>query len=140
MKPPEVARRAPGMWLSHRDCATLIEASLTADVGFAIVNGVSDNHGRWFSLDEGRRLLGWAPQDGVRLGGTHPDFDSSRSRSASTTARLPSGSARSATISSRAQPSAARSMARAGHPRRIALARATTAASSRSSASLIPRA
>ena len=65
-EPPHIARRAPGMWLSHRDCATLIEASLTADVGFAIVNGVSDNRGRWFSLDEGRRLLGWAPQDGVR--------------------------------------------------------------------------
>lgn len=65
-EPPKVARRAPGMWLSHRDCATLIEAALTADVGFAIVNGVSDNRGRWFSLDEGRRLLGWEPQDGVR--------------------------------------------------------------------------
>lgn len=65
-EPPEVARRAPGMWLSHRDCATLIEAALTADVQFAIVNGVSDNRGRWFSLDEGRRLLGWSPRDGVR--------------------------------------------------------------------------
>jgi nucleoside-diphosphate-sugar epimerase len=64
-EPPGVARRAPGMWLSHRDCATLIEAALTADVTFAIVNGVSDNRGRWFSLDEGRRLLGWEPQDGI---------------------------------------------------------------------------
>ena len=63
---PEVARRAPGMWLSHRDCATLVQAALTADVTFAIVNGVSDNRGRWFSLDEGRRLLGWEPKDGVR--------------------------------------------------------------------------
>ena len=62
-EPPEVARRAPGMWLSHRDCRSLIEAALTADVSFAIVNGVSDNVGRWFSLDEGRRLLGWEPQD-----------------------------------------------------------------------------
>ena len=64
-EPPDVARRAPGMWLSHRDCATLVEASLTADVAFAIVNGVSDNRGRWFTLDEGRRLLGWEPKDGV---------------------------------------------------------------------------
>jgi nucleoside-diphosphate-sugar epimerase len=64
-EPPDVARRAPGMWLSHRDCASLFEASLTADVGFAIVNGVGDNVGRWFSLDEGRRLLGWAPRDGT---------------------------------------------------------------------------
>jgi NAD+ dependent glucose-6-phosphate dehydrogenase len=62
-EPPDVARRAPGMWLSHRDCASLIEAALTADVRFAIVNGVSDNTGRWFSLDEGRSLLGWTPRD-----------------------------------------------------------------------------
>jgi nucleoside-diphosphate-sugar epimerase len=65
-EPPEIARRAPGMWLSHRDCASLIVAALTADVQFAIVNGVSDNRGRWFSLDEGRRLLGWEPRDGIR--------------------------------------------------------------------------
>ncbi|HEX7195797.1 MAG TPA: NAD(P)-dependent oxidoreductase, partial [Candidatus Limnocylindria bacterium] len=42
-EPPDVARRAPGMWLSHRDCLSLVEAALTADVRFAIVNGVSDN-------------------------------------------------------------------------------------------------
>ena len=52
------------MWLSHRDCAELIVAALEADVRFAIVNGVSDNRGRWFSLDEGRELLDWYPQDG----------------------------------------------------------------------------
>ncbi len=63
-EPPHVARRAPGMWLSHRDCLSLIETALTADVSFAIANGVSDNVGRWFSLDEARRLLGWEPQDG----------------------------------------------------------------------------
>lgn len=61
----EVQRRAPGMWLSHRDCVELVAASLTADVSFAIVNGVSDNRGRWFSLEEGRRLLGWEPRDGI---------------------------------------------------------------------------
>jgi nucleoside-diphosphate-sugar epimerase len=65
-EPPDVARRAPGMWMSHRDCAALVEAALTADVRFAIVNGVSDNRGRWFTLDEGRRLLGWGPRDGIR--------------------------------------------------------------------------
>ena len=65
-EPPKVARRALGMWLSHRDCASLIEAALLADVRFAIVNGVGDNRGRWLSLDEGRRLLGWEPLDGIR--------------------------------------------------------------------------
>ncbi|MBW3613075.1 MAG: NAD(P)-dependent oxidoreductase [Chloroflexi bacterium] len=63
---PEVKRRAPAMWLSHRDCISLIDASLGADLRFGIVNGVSDNAGRWFSLDEGRRLLGWEPADGLR--------------------------------------------------------------------------
>ena len=66
LEPPHVARRAPGMWLSHRDCVALVEASLSADAQFAIVHGVSDNIGRWFSLDEGRDLLGWLPQDGLR--------------------------------------------------------------------------
>lgn len=62
---PEVKRRAPAMWLSHRDCVSLVAASLTAPVSFATVNGVSDNAGRWFSLEEGRRILGWEPRDGL---------------------------------------------------------------------------
>ncbi len=65
LEPPDVARRTPGMWLSHRDCLSLIEAALATDRTFAIVNGVSDNRGRWFSLDAGRELLGWVPQDGI---------------------------------------------------------------------------
>ena len=64
-EPPAVAERVPRMWLSQRDCVSLIEAALTAEVAFAIVNGVSDNAGRWFSLDEGRYLLGWTPEDGA---------------------------------------------------------------------------
>lgn len=63
---PDVQRRAPAMWLSHRDCASLVSASLVAPVEFAIVYGVSDNAGRWFSLEEGRRVLGWEPRDGMR--------------------------------------------------------------------------
>lgn len=65
-EPAEIARRALGMWLSHRDCVTLIEAALTADVRFAVVNGVSDNVGRWFTLEEGRQILSWEPKDGLR--------------------------------------------------------------------------
>lgn len=58
-------RRGRGMWLSHRDCASLIGAALDApdDVRWAIVYGVSDNPGRWLALDAGRRLLGWEPRD-----------------------------------------------------------------------------
>lgn len=59
-----VRDRGPGMWLSQRDCVTLIEAALLADQRFAIAYGVSDNTGRWLSLEEGERLLGWRPQDG----------------------------------------------------------------------------
>lgn len=62
---PRISRRAQGMWLSHRDCASLIDACLTAAVPWALVNGVSDNAGRWLSLDEARRL-GWEPLDGLR--------------------------------------------------------------------------
>lgn len=64
-EPPEIRSRVGGMWLSHRDWVSLVEAALTADVRFAIVNGVSDNAGRWLSLEEGRRSLGWKPRDGL---------------------------------------------------------------------------
>lgn len=60
------ARRGAGMWLSHRDCVSLVAAALTAEVGYATVHGVSDNADRWFSLDEGAELLGWRPRDGAR--------------------------------------------------------------------------
>jgi uronate dehydrogenase len=53
------------LWLSHRDCVSLVEAALTTDVRYAIVNGVSDNVGRWLTLEEGRQLLGWQPRDGL---------------------------------------------------------------------------
>lgn len=65
-KDPVVSRRARGMWLSHRDCVSLVAAALSAQVRFAVVNGVGDNVGRWFSLDEGRRALDWWPREGVR--------------------------------------------------------------------------
>lgn len=71
-EPPGTAERARGMWLSHRDCVSLIEAALTSEVRFAIVNGVSDNVGRWLSLDEGRELLGWEPKDGLSAPGGRP--------------------------------------------------------------------
>lgn len=64
-EPPDVRPRAAGMWLSHRDLVSLVEASLTAPVRFAIVNGVSDNVGRWLGLEEARDALGWEPRDGI---------------------------------------------------------------------------
>ncbi len=64
-EPPDVALRGQQMWLSHRDCVSLVEAALTADVAFAIVHGVSDNIGRWLSLEEAA-LIGWKPVDGLK--------------------------------------------------------------------------
>ena len=67
-EPMHVAERATGMWLSHRDCASLIAAAVDADVDYTIVHGVSDNDGRWLGLDEAADRLGWRPQDGYRRG------------------------------------------------------------------------
>jgi nucleoside-diphosphate-sugar epimerase len=63
-----IAVRGVGMWLSHRDCTSLVRAALAAEVDFAVVHGVSDNVGRWLSLGEARDRLGWVPRDGARRG------------------------------------------------------------------------
>lgn len=51
------------VWLSHRDCVSLVAAAIEADVRWAIAYGVSDNPGRFWSLEPGRRHLGWSPAD-----------------------------------------------------------------------------
>jgi len=50
-------------WLSHRDLVQLVLKSLEADVGFGIYYGVSDNAGRFWSLKNARKELGYHPQD-----------------------------------------------------------------------------
>lgn len=56
----------PGMkrvvWLSHRDCISLVEAALSASLPdhYEIVYGVSDNKGR---LHDVTNRLGWKPVD-----------------------------------------------------------------------------
>jgi thioester reductase-like protein len=53
------------MWISDRDFLQLVERAILAkDVRFAIVNGESNNPGMRWDLSEGRRLLGFVPQDG----------------------------------------------------------------------------
>lgn len=53
-------------WLSDRDYLQLVERAVeTRAVRFAIVNGVSDNAGRRWDLELGRRLLGYTPADGL---------------------------------------------------------------------------
>jgi uronate dehydrogenase len=53
------------MWLSNRDMMHAIERSIEAeDVGFAVVNLVSDNPGMRWDLEHTRRVIGYRPRDG----------------------------------------------------------------------------
>jgi NAD(P)-dependent dehydrogenase (short-subunit alcohol dehydrogenase family) len=50
-------------WLSPDDCARLVEACLTADVGgYRVLWGISRNTRRWWSLAEGE-AIGYYPRD-----------------------------------------------------------------------------
>lgn len=52
------------VWLSQRDCASLIGRCLDVEgVRFAIVYGVSANPRRFWDLEHARELLGWEPRD-----------------------------------------------------------------------------
>ena len=55
------------MWLSNRDYCQLMTKCLLADpsLRFAIINGMSANTGMAWSLEEGKRLIGYVPQDDV---------------------------------------------------------------------------
>ena len=50
-------------WLSHRDLIQLVEKSLSAETGFGIYYGVSDNTGRFWDLTNATEDLGYRPQD-----------------------------------------------------------------------------
>ncbi len=66
--PLDLPERRPGdrmrsVWLSQRDCASLIGRCLDVEgVRFAIVYGVSANPRRFWDLEHARELLGWEPQ------------------------------------------------------------------------------
>jgi nucleoside-diphosphate-sugar epimerase len=67
--PPDL-RWFKELWLSDRDFAHLLERAIVADGsdwpdGFVIVNGMSDNRGMVWSLEEARKWLGYEPQDDV---------------------------------------------------------------------------
>lgn len=64
---PSFSPAALSLWLSHRDAAQLIQKSIDAprSVGFAIVNGESDNALSIWDIETTRRLLGYEPQDGA---------------------------------------------------------------------------
>lgn len=60
----DTRRRLRAIWLSHRDCAHLIDCCLRADhIGFGIYYGVSNNPRLFYDLANARRDLGYAPRD-----------------------------------------------------------------------------
>jgi NAD+ dependent glucose-6-phosphate dehydrogenase len=63
LTPDEKYERMRATWLSHRDCAELLAAAIDADVGWAVVYGVSDNPRRFWSLEGARNVLGFRPAD-----------------------------------------------------------------------------
>jgi len=59
-----LSARDMSAFLSHRDAADLLERCIRVDgVQYAVVHGVSNNRYTRLSLEETRRLLGYAPQD-----------------------------------------------------------------------------
>lgn len=61
--PPIDYERGQAMWLSYRDCAHLFDCCITADVGYEIVYGISDNDRKYYSLERARQRLDYNPQD-----------------------------------------------------------------------------
>ena len=62
-QPPEDYERGQAMWLSYRDCAHLFDRCLSAEYGFEIVYGISDNDRKFYSIERARTVLGYEPRD-----------------------------------------------------------------------------
>ena len=64
---PTFSPAALSLWLSHKDAAQLIQKSIDAppSVGFAVVNGESNNALSIWDIETTRRVLGYEPQDGA---------------------------------------------------------------------------
>ena len=70
--PPWNYERGQAMWLSYRDCAHLFDCCLTADYGYEIVYGISDNERKYYSIDRAREVLGYTPVDNSAEFEQHP--------------------------------------------------------------------
>jgi hypothetical protein len=58
------------MWLSTRDLGQLFECCITTEKepgSSMLVNGMSNNEGMVWDIEETRRRLGYEPQDGLTL-------------------------------------------------------------------------
>jgi uronate dehydrogenase len=60
------------MWLSNRDFCHLMECCLVAELPerFVVVNGMSDNRGMRWDIEDTRRLVGYQPRDDVTRPGS----------------------------------------------------------------------
>lgn len=58
---------ALSLWMSHRDCAQLVERAIDAppSVGFAIVHGMSRNSLRIWDIESAKEIIGYDPEDGA---------------------------------------------------------------------------
>lgn len=65
--PPERGPWFRLMWLSNRDFCQLMERCIEADsaIRFAVLNGMSNNTGMRWDIEQARRLVGYEPQDDV---------------------------------------------------------------------------
>ena len=61
--PPIDYERGQAMWLSYRDCAHLFDRCLSADYGYEIVYGISDNDRKYYSIERAKDALGYDPVD-----------------------------------------------------------------------------
>ena len=57
------------MWLSNRDMLNAMDLALAApkDLGFALINLVSNNEGMRWDLEGARKAIGYVPQDGMKM-------------------------------------------------------------------------
>jgi len=67
--PPERGEWFRKMWLSDRDFLHLMDCCLTAELRepFVIVNGMSNNTGMRWDLNDTRATIGYHPQDDVQI-------------------------------------------------------------------------
>ena len=70
--PPWNYERGQAMWLSYRDCARLFDCCLTADYGYEIVYGISDNERKYYDISRAREVLGYEPIDNSKEFEDHP--------------------------------------------------------------------
>ena len=53
------------MWLSNRDLCQAMQSAVNAEnIGFAVLNLMSDNPGMRWDIETTRRTIGYAPTDG----------------------------------------------------------------------------